>query len=157
MIENISLYAHGLDIGLGFRHVWTKFSCLNNNNIFYYFIFESISVYTVVIFETVCLFSNIYICIVPHSWKTTFEKHPRENIFVHSFELKREKETEYFAEHGSCVSLLCAVDHFILGGKRLWISKHHRLWVVKSALRRFCQTQDLIWIIHSSCIWSMSF
>ena len=61
MIENMSLYAHGLDIGLGFRHVWTRSSCLNNNNnIFYYFIFELVSLYTAVIFETVCLFSNVY-------------------------------------------------------------------------------------------------
>ena len=31
MIENISLYTHKLDIGLGFKHAWTESSCPNNN------------------------------------------------------------------------------------------------------------------------------
>ena len=60
MIENMSLYTHGLDIELGFRHVWTGPSCPNNNNIFYYFIFESVSLYTAIISEIMCLFSNVY-------------------------------------------------------------------------------------------------
>ena len=34
MIENMGLYAHGLDIGLGFRHMWTEPSCPNNNDFF---------------------------------------------------------------------------------------------------------------------------
>ena len=51
MIENMSLYAYGLDIGLGFSHVWIGPSCSNNNNIFFIFFlfFELVSLYTTVI------------------------------------------------------------------------------------------------------------
>jgi len=52
MIKSMSF---GLDIGLGFRHVWTRSTYLINDNILL-FIFESISLYTTVISETVFLF-----------------------------------------------------------------------------------------------------
>ena len=37
MIENISLYTHKLDIGLGFKHAWTESSYPNNNNILIFY------------------------------------------------------------------------------------------------------------------------
>ena len=54
MIEDVSFW---LDIGLGFRHVWTGPTYPINNNILF---FELISLYTTVISEIVCLFSNVY-------------------------------------------------------------------------------------------------
>ena len=57
MIENMSF---GLDIGLGFRHVWTKPTYPINNNFFIFLFFESINLYTTVISEIVCMFSNVY-------------------------------------------------------------------------------------------------
>ena len=90
MTEKLSLYAHRLDIGLGFRHVLTGSSCPNNNNNFF---FESVSLCTTVISETVCLFSNVYI----HSSsfiKNNFCENLPERIFCAlAFELKREKKT----------------------------------------------------------------
>ena len=128
MIENMSLYTHGLDIELGFRHVWTGPSCPNNNNIFYYFIFESVSLYTTVISETMCLFSNVYMH-SPSFMKNNFwETLPERKYFCTFIWVKeRERDIECFTEHGSCVLLLCTVDNFILGDKRLWVSKYHRL------------------------------
>ena len=57
-MENTSLYAHELDIGLGFRHLWIELSCPNNNNnIFFIFLFfKSVSLYTIVIY-ILCAFS----------------------------------------------------------------------------------------------------
>ena len=57
-IGNDREYEFVLNIGLGFRHVWTRPTNPINNNIllFYYFIFESISLYTAVISETVFQF-----------------------------------------------------------------------------------------------------
>ena len=128
MIENMSLYTHGLDIELGFRHVWTGPSCPNNNNIFYYFIFESVSLYTAIISEIMCLFSNVYMH-SPSFMKNNFwETLPERKYFCTFIWVKeRERDIECFTEHGSCVLLLCTVDHFILGDKRLWVSKYHRL------------------------------
>ena len=128
MIENMSLYTHGLDIELGFRHVWTGPSCPNNNNIFYYFIFESVSLYTAIISEIMCLFSNVYMH-SPSFMKNNFwETFPERKYFCTFIWVKeRERDIECFTEHGSCVLLLCTVDHFILGDKRLWVSKYHRL------------------------------
>ena len=54
-IGNDKEYEFGLDIGLGFRHVWTRPTYSINNNIFY-FIFELVNLYTTVIFETVFQF-----------------------------------------------------------------------------------------------------
>ena len=70
MIENMSLYAHRLDIGLSFRHVWIGSSCPNNNNILF---FEPVSLYSAVISEAMYLFSNVYIH-NPSFMKNTFEK-----------------------------------------------------------------------------------
>ena len=128
MIENMSLYTHGLDIELGFRHVWTGPSCPNNNNIFYYFIFESVSLYIAIISEIMCLFSNVYMH-SPSFMKNNFwETLPERKYFCTFIWVKeRERDRECFTEHGSCVLLLCTVDHFILGDKRLWVSKYHRL------------------------------
>ena len=128
MIENMSLYTYGLDIELGFRHVWTGPSCPNNNNIFYYFIFESVSLYTAIISEIMCLFSNVYMH-SPSFMKNNFwETLPERKYFCTFIWVKeRERDIECFTEHGSCVLLLCTVDHFILGDKRLWVSKYHRL------------------------------
>ena len=128
MIENMSLYTHGLDIELGFRHVWTGPSCPNNNNIFYYFIFELVSLYTAIISEIMCLFSNVYMH-SPSFMKNNFwETLPERKYFCTFIWVKeRERDIECFTEHGSCVLLLCTVDHFILGDKRLWVSKYHRL------------------------------
>ena len=128
MIENMSLYTHGLDIELGFRHVWIGPSCPNNNNIFYYFIFESVSLYTAIISETMCLFSNVYMHSPSFMKKNFWEALLERKYFCAFIWVKeRERDIEYFTEHGSCVLLLYAVDHFILGGKRLWVSKYHRL------------------------------
>ena len=57
-MENTSLYVHGLDIGLGFRHLWTEPSCPNNNIYIYIYIFffKSVSLYTIVIY-ILCAFS----------------------------------------------------------------------------------------------------
>ena len=56
-IGNDREYEFGLDIGLGFRHVWTRPTYPINNNIYIYiyifFFSESISLYTAVISETV--------------------------------------------------------------------------------------------------------
>ena len=124
----MSLYTHGLDIELGFRHVWTGPSCPNNNNIFYYFIFESVSLYTAIISEIMCLFSNVYMH-SPSFMKNNFwETLPERKYFCTFIWVKeRERDIECFTEHGSCVLLLCTVDNFILGDKRLWVSKYHRL------------------------------
>ena len=54
-IGNDKEYEFGLDIRLGFRHVWTRPTYPINNNI-YYFIFESVSLYTVVISKTMFKF-----------------------------------------------------------------------------------------------------
>ena len=70
MIENMSLYTNGLDIGINFRHVWTEPSCPNNNNILF---FEPVSLYLAVISEAMYLFSNVYIH-NPSFMKNTFEK-----------------------------------------------------------------------------------
>ena len=128
MIENMSLYTHGLDIELGFRHVWTGPSCPNNNNIFYYFIFELVSLYIAIISEIMCLFSNVYMH-SPLFMKNNFwETLPERKYFCTFIWVKeRERDIECFTEHGSCVLLLCTVDNFILGDKRLWVSKYHRL------------------------------
>ena len=54
-IENDREYEFGLDITLGFRHVWTwpTYSIYNNILLFY---FESVCQYTVVISERVLQF-----------------------------------------------------------------------------------------------------
>ena len=57
MIENMSF---GLDIELGFRDMWTGPSCPINNNILFFLFFESVSLYTTIISETMCLFNNVY-------------------------------------------------------------------------------------------------
>ena len=54
-IGNDREYEFGLDIGLGFRHVWTRLTYPINNNILLFY-FELISLYTVVISETVFQF-----------------------------------------------------------------------------------------------------
>ena len=59
MIENKSF---GLDIGLGFRHVWTGPTYPINNNILFFYFFESVSLYTVVILQ-----QNVFIKISNHS------------------------------------------------------------------------------------------
>ena len=57
MVKSLSLigndreYEFGLDIGLGFRHVWTRPTYPINNNILLSY-FESVSLYIVVISET---------------------------------------------------------------------------------------------------------
>ena len=60
MIENMSLYTHGLDIGLDFSHMWTEPSCQNNNNILlFYFLSQEVCIQQLLT-EKVCLFSNVY-------------------------------------------------------------------------------------------------
>ena len=54
-IGNDREYEFGLDIGLGFRHVWTRFTYPIYNNILLFY-FESVSLYTAIIFETVFQF-----------------------------------------------------------------------------------------------------
>ena len=77
MIKNMSFW---LDIEFGLRHVWTGPTYSINNNILF---FESISLYIVVISETICLFSNVYF----HSHNPSFMKNyflrnsPRVKIF----------------------------------------------------------------------------
>ena len=62
--------------------------------IFYYLFFESISLYIAIIFEPMCLFSNIYMH-SPSFMKIIFlQKLFQREFFVHSFESKREKETQ---------------------------------------------------------------
>ena len=80
------LYTHGLDIGLGFRHAWTRLSCPNNSILF----FELESLYTTIIPETVCLFNNIHIYIYSPSFMKFFflffffgETLPERKYFVH--------------------------------------------------------------------------
>ena len=54
-IENDREYEFGLDIGLGFRYVWTRLTYLIYNNILLFY-FESVSLYITVIFEIVFQF-----------------------------------------------------------------------------------------------------
>ena len=72
----MSLFAHGLDIGLSFWYVWTRLSCPNNNNIIIIlFYFESLNLNTIVIHEIVCLFSKIYI------YSSSFTKKKKKKKF----------------------------------------------------------------------------
>jgi len=54
-IGNDREYEFGLDIKLGFRHVWTRPTYPIYNNILLFY-FELVSLYTVVIFETLFQF-----------------------------------------------------------------------------------------------------
>ena len=49
-----------------------------------------------------------------------------ENIFVHFILYQRERKRHWVVRRAwPCVFRFCAVDHFILRDKRLWVSKHH--------------------------------
>ena len=87
-IGNDREYEFGLDIGLGFRHVWTRPTYPINNNI-YYFIIESVSLCTVVITETKCVFSNVYFSLsLIHEKKKSLRE--RNFLFIH-FESRERK------------------------------------------------------------------
>ena len=96
--------------------------------IFIILFFELVSLYTTVISKTVYLFSNVFMH-SPSFMKNNFwETLPERKYFCTFIWVKeRERDIECFTEHGSCVLLLCTVDNFILGDKRLWVSKYHRL------------------------------
>ena len=87
MIENMSF---GLDIELGFRHVWTRPTYPINNNILF---FESVNLYTAVISETVCLFSNLYFHSLSFMKKNFLRNSPREKIYC-AFILVKERERD---------------------------------------------------------------
>ena len=105
MIENMSF---GLDIGLGFRHVWTRPTYPINNNI-YYFIIESVSLCTAVIIETKCLFSNVYFSLSLIHEKELFQRKLSlwDFLFIH-FVSKREKEALSSSQSTTlCASFSC--------------------------------------------------
>ena len=55
------------------------------------------------------------------------------------------------------IYILCAFSFYLEGQTSMSLKVSQIVWGTKSALRRLYQTQDLIYNIHPSCIWSMSF
>ena len=55
---------------------------------------------------------------------------PSGNIFVHFILCQREKKRHWIVHRAwLCVIRFRAVDHFILGGRRPWVSKHRSDYV----------------------------
>ena len=69
----------------------------------------------------------MYSFIVPHSWKILFRKNsPSENICCSFILCQRERKRHWVVCRAqSCVFHFCAVNYFILGGRRSRVSKHH--------------------------------
>ena len=126
--------------------------------IFIILFFELVSLYTVVISKIVCLFSNVYFKI-PHSWKTTFEKlFQRENILcIHLSQRKRKRHRVVHRARTLCASSPCCRSFYLGKQTSMSLKASQIVWEAKSTLRRLCPTQDLICVIHPSCIWSVSF
>ena len=120
-IGNDREYEFGLDIGLGFRHVWTRPTYPINNNLLFYF-WVSKYVYN-------SKFSVFKLRIVSLSLiheKELFRENSPSEIFVHSFLCQRERKRHWVVHRARpCVLLFRVEDHFILGGKRPRVSKHH--------------------------------
>ena len=100
-----------------------------------------------------CLFSNVYIH-SPSFMKNNFW----ENILcIHLSQRERKKHKvvckarTWRASSWWCRSFYLRKQTFVS------LKTSQIVWVMKFVLRRLCQTQDLICIIHSSCIWSVSF
>ena len=55
-----------------------------------------------------------------------------------------------------CASSPCCRSFYLGRQTSVSLKAPQIVWGAKFALRRLCQTQDLIWIIHLSCIWSVS-
>ena len=125
----MSLYVHGLEIGLGLG--MCELGPPVQIIIFYIsFIFWVIMSVHRFYSWIVCLFINAYI----HSTsfikkKKRLRNSPREKIFLCiNIKSKREKETWFYLQSTDLVMLiLCVVDHFILGDIRSWVSNHHRM------------------------------
>ena len=54
----MSLYAHELDIGLGFWHMWTGPTCPNNNILLFYFLSKLVSAQQLLLKQ--CSYSVMY-------------------------------------------------------------------------------------------------
>ena len=81
-------------------------------------------------------------------------------IFFYAFHIvsKREKETLSSSQSMTlCASFSCCRSFYPRRQTSVSLKAPQIVWGTKSALRRLCQTQDLIWIIHPSRIWSMGF
>ena len=126
--------------------MWTRPSCLNNH--FYYFIFYTVSYFS----ETVCVCSVTYICIVPHSWKLFFCRNSfRENFLcIHLSQRERKRHRVVRRVRTLCASSSCCRSFYLRRQTSVDLKAPQIVWWVKSALRRLCQTQDLILFIHPS-------
>ena len=133
--------------------MWTGSFCLNNNSIILFF--ELINLCTILFLWTVCLFTNVYKFIVPLLWKLTFLE--RKFLFIHLSQREKKRHRIVRKAQTLYVSSLCYRSFYLERQMFVSLKAPQIVWGVKTTLRRSCQTQDLIWIIHHSRIWYVSF
>ena len=137
------------------RYVWARPSCPNNNILLFYFWVNN-SRYINYFLNSVIVHKRVYThC--PSFIKIIFSR-----IYIFFFS-KREKETQLNLPNTKIgVLILYAVYLYILEGRHLWISKHHRRNSVRGEICFKEVTSnsklDQFYIICSSlCIWSVSY
>ena len=120
--------------------------------IFIILFFELVSLYTTVISKTVYLFSNV--CMHSPSfmknnfWEKLFK---RKNILcIHLSQRERKRHRVVRKARTLCASSLCCRSFYLGRQTSVSLKATQIVWGVKSALRRLCQTQDLILFIHPS-------
>ena len=133
----MSLYAHGLNIGLGFDIC--ELGLFVQIIIFYYFIFESVNLCTSTFLWLVCLFTNVYRFIIC--------------AFILS---QRERKRHRVVRRAQS---LCASSPFCRSfylGRQMSVSLKipQIIWGVKSTLRRLCQhkTWFELFILHTHLV-----
>ena len=76
---------------------------------------------------------------------------PSGNIFVHFILCQRERKRHWVVHRVQlCVLRFCAVDHFILGGRRSWVSKHHSVCVRGEICFKKIVSNTRLYLNHSS-------
>ena len=123
IIENMSF---GLDIGLGFRHMWTRPTYPINNNILLFYYWVSVCAQQLSLKQCFSFKLRIVSLSFIHDKKKNFSKKTLlvRFLFIHS--CQRERKRHWVVRRARpWVLLLHVVYHFILGGKRPRVLKHH--------------------------------
>ena len=156
-IDNIWVYMLMARHWVGLWHMWTRFSCPNNKNFF--FLSQSVSAKQFYFEQCVCslMYINSY-SIIHENW--LFGKNfLREKIIfcIHLSQRERKRHRLVRRARTQCASSSWCRSFYLGRQTSMSLKATQIVWGVKFALKRLCQTQDFIWIIHPSRIWSMSF